>query len=333
MTDYVFINDTTSELHWGCWGVSSSIMRILSTKGSILLRVSTNDLKHKSVDTISKQILSFNSKNPVTVIINGEGSLHENNLEGQKIVDLVGHLKVQERNQKLDYEIWNASFYSIPQNFLNFIVGAKRIVVRDLLSQKVVERYRPVHVCPDLLFYWLISHQLKIHKTNFVFVTDSVNKTALANWSELTSNYLINPRSKWRKLEIRWDIIDYWKITSLIKCSVSINIRDLSKLLYRSIKNPKYKVRYSSMYVGKIVATGRYHLAVMLLYHGISFIALPTNSQKISALIELFLVGDFGINLTSERHGAFETITVNEIDHVKLRRKLCECVNVYFNHR
>ena len=289
LKSYLLLNDTRSELHWGCYGVSSIIEGIASDKGVWLDSITTAEIKSLSQDALLNKVMNYSKKFPnLTVIVNGEGSLHQKNIEGEKIIGLLDELS------GVEFEIWNASLYSLPIRWEVVFAKSKRTVVRDRRSYNVAAKVPNLKYCPDLLFKFCMTNKIKKISLPLTVITDSV----LLNHEGVASR-LANSDGPLLGVDIRFNFfVLLKKITlRLLMTLVRYDFLGLLRPLYRSLfKRNLSFFNGVGVYVGKTTYVGRYHYAVMCLSLGEGFFVLGTNSLKISSLINDIVVEENGIS-------------------------------------
>lgn len=289
LKSYLLLNDTRSELHWGCYGVSSIIEEIVSDKGVWLGSITTAEIKSLSQDALLNKVSSYSKKNPsLTIIVNGEGSLHQKNIEGEKIIGLLEELS------GVEFEIWNASLYSLPARWAAVFTRSKRTVVRDKRSYEVAGKVPNLKYCPDLLFKFCLNNEIKKISLSSVVFTDSVLLDHDGVARQLTGS-----GSPLLGVDIRFNLFVLLKKVTLplLKTLLTYDLLGLLRPFYRSVfKRNLNFFDGEGVYIGRTTHVGRYHYAVMCLSLGEGFFVLGTNSLKIRALINDIVVEENGIS-------------------------------------
>lgn len=302
---YLLINDTRSELHWGCQGVSESILHILQLRGIVHATITTAELKaleeKKILSRVNKLILDFPS---LIVIVNGEGSLHPNNTEGKKIIRLLESIDTE-------FEIWNSSIYEIPVAWENVLKRARKIVLRDTMSLDLFDNNYNTYKCPDLLFYFLKCRKVSPECISHFVFTDSVVDT------HKKVRYSLGLDEKWQAFDIRFGpkslLININNLPILKIFRYAFN--DLLRVFYRGIfRGDIYRFDGRRLPVGSTILTGRYHYLVMCLFMGKGVILLETNTPKISALIKMLQIDNSGFQISESFSIYGKKISVESLD-------------------
>lgn len=281
--------------------MSSIIEEIASDKGVWIGSISTAEIKSLSQDTLLTKVMNYRERfSNLIIIVNGEGSLHQENIEGEKIIGLLEELS------GVEFEIWNASLYSLPVRWEAVFAKSKRTVVRDRRSYRVAAKVPNLKYCPDLLFKFSMINKIKKVSLPLTVITDSV----LLNHEGVASR-LANSDSPLLGVDIRFNFfVLLKKITfPLLIALVRYDVVGLLRPLYRSFfKRNLSFFNGEEVYVGKTTHVGRYHYAVMCLSLGEGFFVLGTNSLKIRALINDIIAEENGIS----------GIYLEEVDYCKI---------------
>ena len=327
----LFINNTISEFHIGCFGVSSTIIQDIKSSYSDANIVSIYTEQLKSVN-FKKIINNIDNLTYDHVIINGEGSLHTKNNEGNNIFEIIRYFL--EKKCVPNITLLNSSLYHIPKEWVNILQRVNAIEVRDLESQnKLLELGIDCTFKPDRLFLFLSreSYSFQNEEVNRQFlVFDAVNK----NHKNIIQQLGLN------ELDISYGAVDLSPLTldkrtlfSLGAVAVKTICHFYSKIIFRSwryrkLNGKKYISNIQNDLISKIlnssnIITARYHIAVLCIYLGKSFSYLPSNTKKIEYLVK-YISENFPDHVSSSEK--------NEYVYVDVKLKSSEIVKFINSH-
>lgn len=273
------LNDTRAELHYGCDLVMQAILSKLNCKGENEVVTLPNTA---GVDEIRRE---FVDGKPDKVIVNGEGTLHHDQPRAILLADAI-YTAVE---LSIDVYIINSTVQENGTYIMNSLRLAKNIFVRDSRSKEYLGSLG-IHseIVADLSLYSRLGSAADdFNKENLLF-SDSVNKNITDN---LFNKY--NKNGKFISLHhipnggrsrIAYKL--YRKIVwlnSKIKFLLGIsNNRDKMLLGYKNNLNDLI----CEISRAKIVVTGRFHLACLCILLRVPFVAIESNTYKISSLLK-----------------------------------------------
>lgn len=276
-------NDTRNENHHGCSRVMNAIdknimIREIDTVNYISLRVFW-----EKDENIKKNIL-----NSDLVLINGEGTLHDDSLYVNSLCSLVNFCF----HYNIPIFIVNATISNLSLENLNKIKKSNMIYVRDSSSCKYLADHNIASkIVPDLTFWMYRSFDIFSNEKKVFGYTDSVVKQktkTLENYAKVNELQFINIfNNNYVKMEV-------------INCNI-LNFISLARKKYKkNIKNYflNKKRKNSGMYESfdhvdfiqslskyEFIVTGRYHMVCFCLIMKIPFYAIPSNTYKIESLL------------------------------------------------
>lgn len=277
---YFVINDTSYDRHHGCTTVMNN------------LRQGFENLGHECVGTLAvglgvDQLIACNYfKDANFIIINGEGSLHHDANNAQKILEILLFIK----NSKPVFLI-NSTWQDNDDKRWGEALGyCSAVFVRDTSSLEQIKKVYPsAQYAPDLTFLNLRS--IVSTKSNDYLIVDSVKKS----WSKRALEFCrINKRFKYltmfdgraRRTQKKWS-----SARKFLNWLFVFLYRYLSLPVSFEYKNNSYAILDTESYRQTIesyegVFTGRYHTLCFCIQQNIPFLFLPSNTFKCEALLK-----------------------------------------------
>jgi hypothetical protein len=286
----VVLNDTRVDLHHGCNRVMSALKHLMEIYNVTLLAASP-----AHCDWLKNKTLISALEASQLVIVNGEGTIHHDRLAGQRLLE-VGSWA---RAKGIPAVLINCGWEGNGSEFADMAKTFALVSVRDSASASLLQA-QGVDCClvPDLSLYEGEWSQCPPRKDIMLF-SDSVDgKKAL--WldkarrvcgGELISIVYSTPELAGYLRFIRgpiakWDLLQPKRVLALA---------NLRRNLYRvsSQYGDHFMNRLAS---GSLLVSGRFHACTLALCTGTPFVAIPSNTGKISALIR-----DVGLERWRER--------------------------------
>ncbi|WP_172975793.1 polysaccharide pyruvyl transferase family protein [Roseivivax sp. THAF197b] len=284
---YIFINDTRTELHWGCYGVSTEVQRILKSKGSIEYTITTAEIKSLSAKSIIRRIKKIDPAGEYRIVINGEGSINFDNIEGEKLFDIIEAIENS-------YEIWNASIYELDRRWIAQLSRSIRIIVRDQESLDLLSKNGIIaEYSPDLFFSFLSKSFPCGNGMEKYIVTDSINRKITENVKSIKKIDRYNSIDP-KAVDIRFNLkTTLWLRKNLpILKTIRYDPWSMIRILVRQFRQPS-QLNHINLTSETLVFTGRYHFSIYALSRGCTLCVFPTNSKKIDSLLKD--VSNFGV--------------------------------------
>lgn len=285
MLKVLVFNDTRVDSHHGCYRVMENIELSVMNAGYELVGTVPAHKDWRNDESVLKKI-----KNSDVLIVNGEGTLHDSRQAGAYLLEVA----VVAKRYKKQSVLINATWENNSSTYINLLKNFRYISVRDRESQKELKAYNIDSVyAPDMSI--LVRHEKISNTRERIGFVDSViplRAKEIYELSKKTKNSILAPII-FPKNGVMGEL-------SFIKaCYYSYGIsdkKDVFGMLCYWINNRASSVISSEKYVDKIsklklLVTGRYHAVCIALITETPFIAIESNTSKISRLID-----DIGLN-------------------------------------
>lgn len=279
----IILNDTSISLHVGCELVINNLHKEIKKRGHNVNKTFPVSLSKSDMFRAKKAINKCD-----TVIINGEGTLHDGN--GKYLLYLGSYAK------RLGKEVHliNCVYQNNPKNFLKYIKQFDSILVRESKSQKDLESAGiQSAVAPDLTFITDTSKMHAAKSRKGVAFSDSVlpnvTKMLIKRYGDDKSHQYIPPFLKINYKNIR--VVLKRKIYSNTTCKILMKftlIKTRNLILLKRSKNiftSPYQYINTLLLSEKVIA-GRFHTVCLCVLAKTPFIAIESNSHKISGLLK-----------------------------------------------
>lgn len=275
----VIMNDTRSDNHFGCFRVMRIIEENLAARG---IRVTARSpVRHEWAKDAA--FLAALSESDV-VVINGEGTLHHGARRGEMVLRVVDHPACAGKPVALI----NALYQDNPDAWGRYLEKIALISTRDSRSAAAAARHsgKPVGFVPDLSLCEAFAMPAVPVERNRLLVGDSISKdisrTLLQIVEERPDAYLL-------------------PITKALKASkahLPLPLRAFREGYIRlhaaafRLKQPRVLFNKTEagflqdLLTGYLHVTGRFHSVCLCLVTRTPFLAVDSNSWKISALLE-----------------------------------------------
>ena len=263
------INDTRPTNHYGCLMVMSNLEALLGQFNAEVIwtwPVSV-DWRQSSQTLLNKPVVDL-------IIVNGEGTIHHGprRWQAQALVDVA---KFAHEKLNVPVHLINATLFANEPSLNEALREFDSIYVRDRASHDELNLLNiENHFVPDMTF--ALSSGLTHSPKKTLCVVDSVMQSDLPKLKRFSKNQeadycsMIVARpsnySPWRKT--RRFVLTTW--------------RWLFKERNRSL-DPKDFEKYLGNY--ELIVTGRYHTVTMCLKNKIPFVAIESNTPKITFLL------------------------------------------------
>lgn len=275
----MLINDTRTECHHGCDAVCENLLSLLSRHGITIVNsvpVATYVEGAKFVEML---------KGVRLVLINGEGTIHHARHFGRHILDL-GALARQEGRQVF---LINATWDTNNEEMARIVAGFNGVYVRDTASKRQLDMCGvSSKTVPDLSFLTDISGCAR--DGDGVVIYDSV----LEEVSSILSDYADILGASRVSIHRKSPVLRGNSGGRLVRKLLGLGGETATRIIdnlggYRTIMSRTEWLAFMSAH--SFVITGRFHAACFSLLLGIPFVAIESNSNKITALLE-----DVGLN-------------------------------------
>ncbi|MEA1988427.1 MAG: polysaccharide pyruvyl transferase family protein [Pseudomonadota bacterium] len=273
MIQVAIINDTRPTHHYGCMLVMENLTRLLSEKGVEVVwtwPVGIDWRKHKSKIEKHPKVDA--------IIVNGEGTIHHS-ADRKHARALAEFASFANNELKTPSYLINATLYENEASLYENLKAYRAIYVRDNGSLKELKSFglSGTYV-PDLTFAKAGSYQRNPIKKGCVI------DTALKSEIPALKQYCHENEFDFRSMVVaRASNANFFK-------SPRPFVKNIAKWLTHDrhvSTKPSAFINYLNEY--EVVVTGRYHTVTMCLKNKIPFVALESNTPKITWVLEACL--------------------------------------------
>lgn len=264
------INDTRPTSHYGCLMVMKNLDILLQQEGVDVVWTWPVGIDWR------KNLSKVNALPKVdAVIVNGEGTIHHGpkRWQAQALVEFADYA-----HQTLNVPVFliNATLFANEESLYKALSQFDQVFVRDRSSFETLATQKiECTFVPDMTF--AISTNIDYQPQKSMCVIDSVMQTDVPLLKKISQRYQADYRSM---IVARPSNYSFWKRPRrFIMASCQWAYRDRHFSLAPS-SFEEYLARY------KLVVTGRYHTVTMCLKNHIPFVALESNTPKISFLLK-----------------------------------------------
>ncbi len=264
------INDTRPTNHYGCLMVMKNLDILLQQEGAEIVWTWPVGVDWR------KNLAKIQAMPKVdAVIVNGEGTIHHGpkRWQAQALVEFANYA-----HQTLNVPVFliNATLFANNDSLYKTLTQFDQVFVRDRSSFETLEqRQIACTFVPDMTFG--VSSDIEYHPQKPVCVIDSVMQTDVPFLKKFSQCSQADYRSM---IVARPSNYCFWKRPRrfiMASCKWAYSDRHFSL-------DPSSFEEYLARY--KLVVTGRYHTVTMCLKNHISFVALESNTPKISFLLQ-----------------------------------------------
>jgi polysaccharide pyruvyl transferase WcaK-like protein len=309
------INDTRPTSHYGCLMVMKNLEVLLQQQGIEVVwtwPVSIDWRKHKS------EIL--NKPQVDAVIVNGEGTIHHGPRRWQAQA-LAEFAEYAHDELKIPAFLINSTLYANNASLYEHLAFYDAIYVRDRASHNELNTFKIENIfVPDMTF--AVSSNLESFQRKPICVVDSVMQKDVPFLKGFGKKHHADYCSM---IVARPTNYSFWKrprkyLLETIKWMMGERHRSL---------NPKAFESYLGQY--QLVVTGRYHTVTMCLKNRVPFLALESNTPKISYLLKEVFGNTRRVISAKELNAVklddWNTYSNNEMEAIDTFLKRAECAN------
>ena len=263
------INDTRSTNHYGCLMVMRNIELLLKNQGADVVWAWP-----VGVDWRKRRSEIVNKPKVDAIIVNGEGTIHHGPRRWQAEA-LAEFAEFSKNTLKTPVFLINATLYANEKSLYECLKYYNVIYVRDRISHMELNNLNIENeFVPDMTFA-VPSNLVSDHVKN-VCVVDSVMQSDIPFLRRFSKKHQADYCSM---VVARPSNYSFFKkprrfLLTSFKWLINERLRSL---------DPKEFEKYLGHY--KLVVTGRYHTVTMCLKNRIPFVALESNTPKISYLL------------------------------------------------
>ena len=285
MNEAIILNSTSTYLHLGSYLTMVGLKKLLT---SININVV---FEHEVNNYNFSEVLKFyNDNDKPLIIINGEGTFHDDQVFATSILDFLD-------KNKIEFMILNSQFRNMSKKYIQIALKSKWIQVRTKKDYNYCKKIgiNNLSYCPDMIFYSGIKASDHSNNNDIgVLFTDS--HVQVAN-KDIISNYLVENN----ELKKTWINIHFYE-TALMNAYIRFKILVYS-LLHKKINFLSYKMKLSvlnnlkktslsstlfAFINSRIIVTGRYHGACLSILLKKPLLYSYSNTSKIKDLCDDF---------------------------------------------
>lgn len=277
----LILNDTSISLHIGCELVVNNLIKEIIKRGHIIIKTFPVSLSEKDVPIVKKYI-----EDSDIVIINGEGTIHDG--QGEYLLKLGACAK---NKQKRVYLI-NAVYQNNPIHFREYLKKFDKILVRESKSYDELEKINiESAIAPDLTLITDITNIKTPSKRKELSYSDSVLPDINQYLNSIFSkkNIFIPPFLKINYKNIKnifsrkLILLSDTTFKKLIKYS-SVWFKNLFSKNKHIFSNSEEYIKEISK--SKQIVAGRFHTMCLCLLTKTPFVAIESNTHKISGVLK-----------------------------------------------
>jgi polysaccharide pyruvyl transferase WcaK-like protein len=279
MAKVAIFNDTSANKHYGCAAVSYSLNRHLSEVGLTAAKYWPCAFDWRPyADAIIEELADVSA-----IVVNGEGTIHHSALRA-RVSYCTEIARFASEKLNIPSYLINSSISDLDCEVLEDIKWFSRIYVRESRSKDYLESKNiKSAVTPDLSFSCLPAYVPRTERKG-ILVTDSVFADASNSLKALSM-----------KMGYEFSSMSYGHAASkniLNRVYNKLNPRHARKnsTSLARLRNFPGSVFEHQKWIHKLltkqfVITGRFHTVTLCLLTGTPFVAIPSNTSKIEALL------------------------------------------------
>lgn len=263
-------NDTRRTSHYGCEFVMENLFRELENRNLEPVFYWPVGMDWRSVNGLMSNIKGVDA-----IIVNGEGSIHHDRPPAEYLSEIAPLIGME---HNIPCFLINASVYEVRESVISNLRHFRKIYVRETLTEESLKQHDiSAQVVPDLTF---LTHppddSRRLHP---VLCTDSVNRSVAREIKEISKG-------------------KGWHFLKMVHSSRPLSFehghgwefyRRYAKWFYALVLRQNTKRRQSFMsYLSshELLCTGRFHGVTLSIVTRTPFIAVGSNTPKISGLLQ-----------------------------------------------
>jgi polysaccharide pyruvyl transferase WcaK-like protein len=283
----VVLNDTRSEHHHGCSRVMNCIDHYLKDCSSAVVYSAVSDNWQQS-EKLKRKIVGAD-----LVIVNGEGTIHHNSSSGLALV------KVAQFAKKYGVKSYliNMTYQANDSSYKKYLVDFERIFVRESYSKAELTGLGiDSEIVPDLTFSVIPDNYENLNAEN-ILITCSVkshvtialeekfppdNNVIFSSIFNQNKATVENITASTRLLNIMKNNTPSQMVKKIIS-GVTARVSTTEKINWQTqYTHPEYA---DFLAQAKIVICGRFHAMTICMNQGTNFLAIESNSHKVSGTL------------------------------------------------
>jgi hypothetical protein len=321
MAKAVILNDTRGDNHFGCFRVMRVIEENLAARG---IEVIGRSLVRNDWARDGRLLQALRRSD--LVLINGEGTLHHGNGQGQRLLEVVDHLARGDKPVALINTIYQAN----PPEWRHYLDKIALVSTRDSRSAQAISDLtgKPCSHVPDLsLGEGQLAAEHPGRRTDLL-VGDSVDRHVTAALIDLAA---ATPKARFLP------ILKTLKASKPHYGPLAYGIREAYIKLHATVSqwrrgniefNENEAGFIASLQRAQLHVTGRFHAVCFCLFTQTPFVAVKSNSWKINALLEDFGLSDrrvMPVETIRARLAAGESFHFSEAEKQIIAERLLQC--------
>ena len=327
MKRVLLVNDTSPSPHYGCKGVIRQLHRCAANAG---MRIA--DSLPVNEDWFADEALSDRIRSVDVVLVNGEGTLHDDATGARRIARIATLSTRLGRPSVLLNSVYEANSLELARDVANFRLR----FVRESFSQEALAKVGlSSEVVGDLLLTQ-DRHSAGVERNGGAAVfTDSINRASTARLLLAAINcggQVLGIRSaasvtRTSRADARFR---QWA-SGVFTCAVGLRRLGVPEVTYRGLAAshklarhlfvaPTFEHVVRRIASAGVVVTGRFHILILCLVQEVPFLAVRSNSHKIEGLLH-----DVGLShrvvteleTLSERNASRYAFTPDELRQIR----------------
>ncbi len=287
LLNVVVLNDTRSEHHHGCSRVMNCIDHYLKDCSSAVAYSAVGDNWQQS-EKLKRKIVAAD-----IVIVNGEGTIHHNSSTGLALVKVAQFAK---KYGAKSYLI-NMTYQANDSSYKKYLADFERIFVRESYSKaELTDLGIESEIVPDLTFSVIPDNHENLNADN-ILITCSVKghiTIALEEKFSLDENVMFSSifnqnKATMENITVSTRLLNIMKnntpaqmVKKLID-TVTSRISTIDQINWQTqYTHPEYA---DFLAQAKIVICGRFHAMTICMNQGTNFLAIESNSHKVSGTL------------------------------------------------
>jgi len=301
----ILLNSTSTYLHVGCYLTSVGLKKLLAgLELNIVFEHEVNNCNFRRL----LQVINMYGK-PL-IIINGEGTFHDDQAHAVKILEFL-------EKHEVEFVILNTQFKRMSDKFIDVVKKAKLVQLRTMTDYEycVSVGIENSIYCPDMLFYSGVMAIAADHRCEGVVFTDSHMGQASREIARVFKSY--KEKKKWVNLHFfetaNRNVYDC--LRRLIASCVLPFAKFLSEEMLVRFLNISMKLNLSTVEAdfisAEVIVTGRYHGACLAIALKKPLYFSYSNTSKVQ---DLCLDFNWGKKLSSEAEISRFDVSNNQYD-------------------
>ena len=294
LLNVVVLNDTRSENHHGCSRVMNCIDHYLKSSCSTII-YSTVGINWQKSETLKRQIVAAD-----LVIVNGEGTIHHNSPAGLALIKVAPFAK----KYGVKSYLINMTYQENNPSYKKYLADFDSIFVRESYSKaELTDLGIASQIVPDLTFS-VIPDNSDSQTTDNILITCSVKSQVTIDLEEqfppvrniIYSSIFNQNNESVECISLFTRLLNIFKNNTPVQIMKKLINLIVSRLLVTKPVNWQSQythIEYADFLAqAKIVICGRFHAMTICMNQGTNFLAIESNSHKVSGTL-----ADIGLDI------------------------------------